>query len=259
MTTFTYLLVAGFGACLGSFLNVVIYRLPLEKSIVHPGSSCPKCSAPIKWYDNIPIFSYLILRARCRNCGARISPRYPLVEAAAMILSLLSFHIYGLSFDVIPPLILSLGMVAVAFIDYDHMIIPDELSIGGAVVGLLLALLPGGVSPIDAIIGAVAGGGGLWLIRWLHMKISGIEGMGLGDVKLACAIGAFFGWFALPMVLFLSSVLGLAVGGTSILITRKSARTPIPFGTFLAVGSIFYALFGQRLMEMFLQIAVVNK
>lgn len=259
MTVATYLFVAGLGACLGSFLNVVIYRLPLEKSIVRPGSSCPKCGAPIRWYDNIPILSYLYLRGQCRNCSQKISFRYPLVEATAMILSVLAFHIYALSFELIPVLVVSLGMVAVALIDYDHMIIPDELSIGGAVVGLLFSLLPGGVLPIDAIIGALVGGGSLWLIRWAHMKISGIEGMGLGDVKLACAIGAFFGWFALPMILFISSILGLLIAGSLILIKRKGARTPIPFGTFLAVGSILYALFGERVMEIFLRTALLYK
>lgn len=257
MTCAVYAFVAGLGACLGSFLNVVIYRLPLDKSIIRPGSSCPKCEQPIKWYDNIPIFSYLILHARCRNCKTKIAIRYPLVETTAMILSLVAFHIYGLSLEIIPALIMSLGMVAVAFIDYDHMIIPDELSIGGTVAGILLALLPGGVSPIDAIIGALVGGAGLWLVRWVHMKISGIEGMGLGDVKLACAIGAFLGWFALPVVLFLSSMLGLLVGGTAILVRKKNARTPMPFGTFLALGSIFDVLFGDKLRAMFMQLAVL--
>lgn len=234
-----------FGACLGSFLNVVIYRLPLDKSIVYPGSSCPSCGKPISWYDNIPIFSYIILLGKCRNCGTGISIRYPLVEAAAMGLTLLVYWRFGLDGQygqAAIALILSLGMLAVALIDLDHMIIPDELSIGGIVVGLGLSFVPGGVDPIPAVIGAVAGSGSLWLLRWGHMKLSGVEGMGLGDVKLAGTIGAFLGWYALPMVLFMSAITGLIAGGGVILFTKKGGRTPIPFGTFLALGTVVYVM-----------------
>ena len=237
------------GACLGSFLNVVIYRLPLEKSIIRPGSSCPSCEKPIRWYDNIPLLSYTILKGRCRNCGTRISLRYPAIELASAVITLLVYRLFGLSFEALTALVLSLGMFAVAVIDFEHMIIPDELSFGGIVVGLGFSFIPEGMKPLDALIGAVAGSAVLWLIRWGHMKITGIEGMGLGDVKLAGAIGAFLGWRALPLVLFTSAVSGLILGGGVILLQRKGSRTPVPFGTFLAIGTIVCAMAEPRLAE----------
>jgi len=237
-----WICVAGLGACFGSFLNVVIYRLPRERSIVWPGSSCPACGAAIRWYDNVPIFSFLVLRGRCRHCKTKISFRYPAVEASALAITLLVYWLFGLTFAALTTLFLTLLMVAVAIIDVEHMVIPDELSLGGIVLGLGFSFLPKGVTPLEALIGGAAGAAVLGGIRWVHMKISGVEGMGLGDVKLAGAMGAFLGWRPMPLVFFISAVSGLLVGGGYILIRRRGARTPIPFGAFLALGTVLYAM-----------------
>jgi len=235
-----WVLLGFFGLCLGSFLNVVIWRLPRDESIVRPGSSCPSCKTPIRWYDNIPLLSYIWLRAKCRHCGTRISPRYPLIEALAGALTVLLFVRYGVMPQTLIYLLLVLAMVAVAIIDAEYMEIPDEISLGGAAVGIILSFVPDGVTPLEALIGAAAGSACLGLIRWVHMKIRGIEGMGLGDVKLTAAIGAFMGWHSLPVIFLLSTIPGLLIGGLWIALQRKDARTPLPFGTFLAIGVIVY-------------------
>jgi leader peptidase (prepilin peptidase)/N-methyltransferase len=233
------------GLCLGSFLNVVIWRLPRGISIILPTSACPACGAKIHWYDNIPIISYVVLRGRCRKCEVRISLRYPLIEALTGVVTVLVFWRFGISIQGAIRLLLVLLMIAVATIDAEHMIIPDEISLGGAAVGLGLSFIRGGVEPLEALIGASAGAASLWLVRWVHMKIAKIEGMGLGDVKLAGTIGAFLGWYALPMVLLASTTSGLFVGGIFLAIKGKGARTPLPFGTFLAIGAIVYVFAEQ--------------
>ena len=239
-----WILLFGFGACVGSFLNVLIHRLPRENSIVRPGSKCPACEVPIRYYDNIPILSYIFLRGRCRNCGARISIRYPIVEAMAGALLVLGYLKFGLSPKMGINLLLALSLLAVAFIDLEHQLIPNEISLPGIVLGFGLSFFLEGKewweAPLSSLIGGISGATALWVIRFLHMKISGIEGMGLGDVKLIAMIGAFLGWQALPSLLFISAFSGLLIGGGIILLTRKAARTPIPFGTFLAAGTITY-------------------
>ena len=237
------------GLCFGSFLNVVIYRLPLSKSLVRPGSSCPACGARVRWYDNIPLLSYIFLRGKCRSCKAPISIRYPMIEVLAGALTVAMFAVFGITPQAGINLLLVLAMVAVAFIDAEHMIIPDSISLGGIVVGLGLSFVPKGVVPLDALIGASAGVVFLGLLRWAHMKTAGIEGMGLGDVKLAGTIGAFMGWYSLPMIFLTSALVGLLIGGISILAQRKGARTPLPFGTFLAAATIVYVFIEPRLME----------
>ena len=242
------------GMCLGSFLNVVIWRLPRDMSIIRPGSSCPSCKTPIRWYDNIPLVSYILLLGRCRCCKARISLRYPLIEVASGALTVLVFVRFGVSAQTAIILLLVLAMVAVAIIDAEHMEIPDEISLGGAAVGLILSFVPNGVSPLDAVIGAVGGSAFLGLLRWSHMKIAKIEGMGLGDIKLAATLGAFLGWYSLPVIFFISAILGLSVGGLLLVAQRKGGRTPLPFGTFLAAGTIVYIFTEPWLIRLFLQI-----
>ena len=166
-----------------------------------------------------------------------------------MAITLLDYWLFGLSYQALINVFLSFIMIAVAVIDFEHMVIPDELSFGGIALGLGFSFIPKGVTPLDATVGAALGAGVLMGIRWAHMKITGVEGMGLGDVKLAGAIGAFFGWRALPFVFFVSAFMGLLVGGGYILIKRKGARTPLPFGTFLAIGSVFYAMTEPLWME----------
>ena len=235
-----WVFIGAFGLCIGSFLNVVIIRVPIDKSIVTPGSACPGCGTPIGWYDNLPILSFIVLRGKCRHCGLKISWRYPAIEALTGAITVLMFLRYGLTFQTGIYLVLAYGMIAVAVIDAEHMIIPDGLSIGGAVLGLCLSFVPGGVTPLESLIGAAGASGSLALIRWGHMKITGIEGMGLGDVKLAATIGAFLGWFPLPPTFLLSTLSGLLIAGALLIIQRKGARTPIPFGTFLAAGTVAY-------------------
>lgn len=249
------MLIAFMGLSFGSFLNVVIYRLPLEKSIVSPGSACPKCANPIKWHDNLPVFSYVFLRGKCRRCGAGISWRYPAIELLTGTLTVLLFLRLGINIQTGIYYLLMLSMIAVAFIDAEHFIIPDEISLGGTVVGLGLSFIHGGVIqfnfdapwkpmfPLDALIGAAAGCGILGLLRCVHKKLTKIEGMGLGDVKLAAMIGAFIGWYGLPPVFLASSITGLLAGGITLLIQRKGARAHLPFGTFLAVGTVAYIFF----------------
>jgi leader peptidase (prepilin peptidase)/N-methyltransferase len=257
------------GACIGSFLNVCIHRIPAEESIVSPGSRCPRCAAPIAWYDNVPILSWALLRARCRACGVGIPVRYPLVEAATGGLAVLALAHFGVGAFGVIAFAFTAALLLITFIDLDHRFIPDEVSLPGTVIGLGVAFLPGGVDPLDALIGVLLGGGLLWGIAWGYERLTGVEGMGLGDVKLLAMIGAFLGWQAIPTILIVSSVTG-SLAGLGVMITsgasargrrvvqrlgvrallpyaqRAARRTEIPFGPFLALGAVL-ALYVPRL------------
>jgi len=257
------LLVVGFalGACVGSFLNVCIHRLPEEESVVWPGSRCPRCAAAIAWYDNVPLLSWLWLGARCRRCGGRISARYPLVEATAGALAVLALWTFGPTPQALVAFAFTAALLLVTAVDLDHLFIPDEVSLPGILVGLGAALLPGGIGLADAFLGAVAGGGILWAIAWTYERLTHVEGMGFGDVKLLAMIGAFLGWQVIPAVLVIASVSGTLVGlgtmaarspgrasrrvvarfGVRALLPhlqRTARRTAIPFGPFLALGAL---------------------
>lgn len=256
----------GFGAVVGSFLNVVIARLPYDESVVSPRSRCPHCETPIAWYDNVPIVSWLILRAKCRTCKAPISALYPAVEGLTAGLSLLTFlrfvpdpaavsagHLatYLLYFAFVA------GLVAVTFIDLEHRIIPDEISLGGTLVGLagvasLDALGYGFVSWKASVLGAVVGGGSLLLVMGAYYLVRRVEGMGLGDVKLMAMLGAFLGLHpALLFILFVSSFLGSIIGVSMILLRGKDMQHAIPFGPFLAGAALLYLFWGWRLAPAF--------
>lgn len=242
-----------FGLIIGSFLNVVIVRLPRDQSIVSPRSRCPLCSADIAWYDNLPIISYLLLRGKCRSCGAPVSPRYPLVEAMTSALFGYAVFHFGLTIDLAAALVLLPALVAIAFIDLDHRIIPNEISIPGIPVGFILGALRASVGPLDAGLGVLLGGGALFAVAWGYEKIRKREGMGMGDVKLLAMIGAFTGWQGVLVTLITGSFVGSAVGLALMIRKRESLQSAIPFGPFLAMGAVFHLFWGQELLRWYLQ------
>ena len=242
------------GLALGSFMNVCIYRIPLEKSIIRPSSSCPNCGKKIRFYDNIPLISYLLLLGRCRHCHHPISWRYPAVEAITGLLSLALFIRYGLSLQCLLFLLFAATLVTISFIDLDHQIIPDVLSIPGIVAGLAAAFVPGNVSWFDSIIGIIGGGGTLFLVGLIYEKLTGKQGMGGGDVKLLAMIGAWMGWRSLPFVLLVSSLTGAIIGSVFLLAAGKGYRVRIPFGPFLSLGALFYIFFGPQLTNWYISL-----
>jgi len=245
-----------FGLCLGSFLNVCIYRIPLKKSIVYPSSSCPQCGKKIRFYDNIPLVSYIILRGKCRSCGSAISLRYPVVEAVSGLISAALFMRLGVSPQYFVFLLFAASLVIISFIDLQHRIIPDMISLPGILVGLgvsLLKLTP--VSWLDSLIGIIAGGGFLYLVAVFFEMLTRREGMGGGDIKLLAMIGAWMGWKALPFIILISSITGTLIGAASLIAARKGLRTKIPFGPFLALGALIYLFFGHELVSWFYRIS----
>jgi len=250
-----------FGAIVGSFLNVCIARIPNGESIVRPPSHCPKCKAPISFYDNIPLLSYLILRGRCRSCSERISPRYFLVELLMASLALALFYRFGLGFVFFVSLIFVAALVVISFIDLDVRIVPDVISLPGIVVGLILSVVGyfaiGGSSsivpsPVSSLIGIITGGGFLLVTAWIYEKITGVEGMGGGDIKLLAMIGAFLGWPSIPITLFFASLVGSAVGLTCMLLTGAGRRLALPFAPFLCSGALLFIFFGEDLIRFYL-------
>lgn len=263
------------GAVIGSFLNVVIHRVPRELSIVFPNSACPRCAARIHFYDNIPILSYLILGGRCRECKARISPRYPAVEALTGVLfAAVAWHdgwSYALGFDAA----FVAAMLALLFIDAEHMILPNVITYPGMLFALITRLvlpyltgpahfddlpqlishLPQNyplwlVSIIGAALGALAGGGSLWLMGFLWEKLRGVEAMGFGDVKMMVMVGAFLGWRLTILTIMIAALSG-SLAGISLMIKRGSRdmQMMLPFGIFLGIGSIISLLVGTRIID----------
>jgi leader peptidase (prepilin peptidase)/N-methyltransferase len=237
------------GAVVGSFLNVCIYRLPAEKSIVSPPSSCPVCGNRIRWYDNIPIISFLLLRARCRVCHSPISWRYPLIEALNGLLTLLLFMKFGVSFPFLALFIFCSSLVAITFIDLDHQIIPDSISLPGIVVGFLFSFFLPWNGWLNSALGILAGGGSLFLVAWGYYKITGKEGMGGGDIKLLAMMGAFLGWRCVPFIIFTASLVGSVIGVAAMMIQKKDSKFAIPFGPFLAFGAVLYIFYGRQLIH----------
>lgn len=249
------------GASVGSFLNVCIHRIPDDLSVVSPGSRCPRCRTPIAWYDNVPIVSWLWLRGRCRHCAAPIAARYPVVELLGGLLAVAALLRLGPTPMALVAFAFTAALLLITFIDFDHFFIPDEVSLPGILVGLAVSLLPGGIGLADALVGAALGGGLLWLVAWSYERATGLEGMGLGDVKLLGMIGAFLGWQALPVVLLVASLGGSLAGVVAIFgargragmgrvrrtlgvravvpyLRRRARTTAIPFGPFLALGAL---------------------
>ena len=271
------------GACVGSFLNVVIYRVPNEQSIIFPNSSCPNCKSAIKPYDNLPLLSWLILRGKCRNCKNPISPRYPAVELLTALLFVLVYRCIGFDWFLPVCLIFTATMVALIFIDAENMILPDVINYPLLIFALLVRILfpifasaeyftdikifpltylqdypVWLVSLFGAVLGGLVGGGSLWLVGELWKRLRGVDAMGLGDVKMMFAVGALLGWRLTLLSIFLGAFSGAIIG--IFLISRqkdKDMQTEIPFGIFLGIGSIIALLFGEPLIKWYLQMFAV--
>ncbi|MBO9666862.1 MAG: prepilin peptidase [Bdellovibrio sp.] len=242
------------GAVFGSFANVVIYRLPREESIVKPRSHCYNCKTPVKWYDLIPILSWFILRGKCRHCGAKFSFRYPMVELITAVLFMLSYHYAGLSWSLIEYLLFTFGLVVCTFIDLDHMILPDEFTLSGIVIGLVGAALNPQREFLDAFYGVLMGGGFLWGMAYVYYLMTKQEGMGGGDIKLLAWIGALLGWKAIPFVIMSSAIIGSVVGLITARKQNAGLKTVIPFGPYLALGAVLYLFGGQTIALWYLDL-----
>jgi leader peptidase (prepilin peptidase)/N-methyltransferase len=262
------------GLMVGSFLNVVIHRLPkmMERewhnnclelqgkeipeqtkfSLSSPRSACPKCNHQITALENIPIISYLLLGGKCKSCKTKISIRYPLVEALTGVLLGLVAYQFGYTTITLFAWIFTLALITLTFIDFDTQLLPDDITLPLLWLGLLFNLNGGFTDLQSAVIGAVAGYLMLWSVYWAFKIVTGKEGMGYGDFKLLAAIGAWFGWQLLPAVILLSSVLGASIGIILILLKGKTGNTAIPFGPFLALGGIAALFYGQQLASFYL-------
>ncbi|MDP8224685.1 MAG: prepilin peptidase [Candidatus Lernaella stagnicola] len=244
-----YVTFAGFlfGAAIGSFLNVVIWRLPQGESIVFPGSHCPQCGNAISWYDNIPLLSWVFLGAKCRHCRGQISLRYPMVELVSAIFLAGYLNRFGIAAGVVWYLFTA-ALIVVTMIDLDHKIIPDEISLPGIPIGLLINMFvlsdnwKDGL--IDGGLGALLGGGLLLAIALGYYALTKTEGMGLGDPKLLGMIGAFVGWKGVIFTILVSSLVGTLIGALFIALTGKSRKFQIPFGPFLALGAVTWVWLG---------------
>ena len=241
-----------FGLVIGSFLNVCIHRLPSSQSIVHPRSRCPQCGHLIRVYDNIPVLSYLILRGRCRDCGARISLRYPVVELLSGAFAAMAVARFGLGWQALLMYALIAAFLVITFIDLDHRIIPDVITLPGIPIGLAASFGPGMISPLEALLGILAGGGSLFLVAWGYQLVTQREGMGGGDIKLLAMIGAFIGWKGVLLTIFIASLTGTLAGMALIFRRRGDMKLAVPFGPFLAVGAIAYLFMGPELMSWYL-------
>ena len=267
-------LIGVLGAMIGSFLNVVIHRLPRDQSIVFPNSTCPGCRAPIAAYDNIPVLSFIILRGRCRQCRAPISARYPAVEALTAFLFAAVAWRGGFSVALPFDLLFTAAMVALVFIDAENMILPNAITYPGILFALIARLaipylagptrlddlahlsaivppsLPMGiVSLIGAAIGALAGGGSLWLMGFIWEKLRGVEAMGLGDVKMMIMVGAYLGWRLTVLTILLAVFSGSLIGIAMMARRGRNLQMMLPFGVFLGIGAIVSLLLGTRIVE----------
>ena len=239
------------GAVVGSFLNVIIFRLPIGRSVVWPGSICAKCSRPLSWYENIPIVSFLALRARCRTCGARISWRYPIVEAVTAAMFAVLYWLLGPSLLFVSRAVFGSALVALFAIDLEHYLLPDAITLPGIVVGFVFSLFtePGW---LESLIGILAGGGVLWGVAEAYYRIRHEDGLGFGDVKMLGMIGAFLGWKLMLLTLFYGSVGGSIIGLALMVSGRGDMKYKLPFGTFLALGAGAAMIVGPPFLHWYL-------
>ena len=244
-----YLVVAIFGALIGSFLNVCIHRLPRRESVAWPGSHCPACGGGIAWYDNIPLLSYLVLRGRCRHCAISIPIRYPIIEAVNGLGYVALLVAFGPGWTTVAYAWLYSSLLVVAVTDLSHKIIPNAITFPGIAVGLLSAstILPLGL--IDSVLGLLVGGGILWVLAWASPYLFGKEGMGGGDIKLLAVIGAFLGWKPALLTIMMGSFLGSLVGSALIGAGVIKRGDYIPFGPFLVCGALVSLFFGQLILD----------
>lgn len=247
----TAILVLIAGACIGSFLNVCIYRLPRRESLAWPSSHCTSCNRTLSWYENIPILSWVLLRGRCRTCHEPVSRMYPIVEAVTALVFLSGYVLYGLTPLAGVRVLFACALIVLFVTDLQHKILPNVITVPGIAVGFVcsLFLAPGWR---DSLIGIVAGGGVLFAIAETYYRVRGQEGLGMGDVKLLGMIGAFLGWKLVLLTLVLASFAGSIVGGAMILSGRGSMKYALPFGTFLAVGALVAAIWGTPLVDWYL-------
>lgn len=239
------------GLAVGSFLNVCIYRLPRRESLVWPASHCPACARTLAWYENVPLLAWLVLRGRCRTCRAPIPVTYPLVEAATAALFVGGAAVYGWTPLLPARLLFACAMVVLFVVDLQHRILPNAITLPGIVVGFALSwLLPPGW--LASLLGILGGGGLLYGIAELYYRLRGIEGLGMGDVKMLAMIGAFLGWPLMLVTLVLASFAGSVVGLAVIATGRGDMKATLPFGTFLAAGALVAAVFGDSLLAWYL-------
>jgi leader peptidase (prepilin peptidase) / N-methyltransferase len=252
LTFIGHALVFLLGTCIGSFLNVCICRLPQNMSIVKPGSACPKCGHRLKWWENIPILSFLFLKGKCRSCGKGISLRYPTVELLSGLLALALWYRFGFGPEFFIYFYFSACLIIVTFVDFSHQIIPDAVSLSGIAVGFLSSFLLPGLSWWDSLLGILMGGGILFLVAWGYYILAHREGMGGGDIKLLAMIGAFLGWQAIPLVIFLSAAVG-SVAGLALMSVHKGDRhMAISYGPFLAGAALITLFWGRELTAWYL-------
>lgn len=242
-----------FGALIGSFLNVCIIRLPKEESIITPGSHCPHCAKPINFYDNIPVVSYLLLKGRCRYCKESISIQYPLVEGITALGSLALFMRFGPSLSYLFYFSFVAALIVITGIDLYHQIIPDVISLPGIGVGLLASLVIPQINFLNSLIGALLGGGSLFIVATLYQWLFKREGMGGGDVKLLAMIGAFLGWKAVILTILLSSLIGSITGMIMMVLKGKDFKYAIPFGPFLSFGAVIALFYRNEIIFWYLQ------
>jgi leader peptidase (prepilin peptidase)/N-methyltransferase len=245
---FDYAIVFILGTLFGSFANVCIYRLPQRLSIIFPGSHCPACQEALRPWHNIPLLSYLLLGGQCARCKTAISLRYPLIELSNGLLYIFLYHQYHLSVQTVVFALLTTALLIVSCIDLAHTIIPDAITLPGIVVGLGTSLWLTPVGLRNAILGVILGGGLFLLMAILSVVILKREGMGGGDIKLIAMLGAFLGWHAVLVTIFLAAVLGASVGLALILLRRKGRREPLPFGPFLALGALLAMVWGDSIL-----------
>ena len=258
MTSFliysSFVLVAGM--LVGSFLNVCICRMPKDESVISPPSHCQDCDHQIRWYENIPLFSYLFLRGKCRGCGAHISLQYPLVEMINGILTLVLFLRFGFTPAFAAMFLFCSSLVVITFIDIEHQIIPDEISLSGIVVGFLLSFFLKEPGWLDSMLGILLGGGSLLLVAYGYQLLTGKEGMGGGDIKLLAMMGAFLGWKSVLFIIFASSLIGSIVGVSIMLLQKKDSKLAIPFGPYLASAALLYIFYGHQLIQWYFNLGM---
>ena len=235
------------GTVLGSFSNVCIHSLPRGESIIHPTSHCPHCKTPIKPRHNIPIISFIFLKGRCAYCGSPISPRYPLVELVSGIMYLLLFRHFGFNLSFVIYALFSSALLIVFFIDLEHQVIPDSITIPGMAVGIVTSFFLPAASPLNCLLGLIGGGGLFFLIASVRKG-----GMGGGDIKFAALIGSFIGWKMTLLTAFIAFLAGALVGITLIILKKKKRKDPIPFGSFLSAGALVSLLWGAELIRWYL-------
>ena len=260
--------VVAFGLAVGSFLNICINRIPRGQSVMRPRSSCPHCNHAIRYWQNIPILSYLFLGGKCSQCGEGISWVYPTVEVATGLLFYLLFLKYGLSLPVVINMVFFGLLLILTFVDLFERILPNVLTLGGLVFGFMVSPFQSGefYSPfrfldlpdviwthyVDSILGILVGGGFLWFVAELYFRVRKVEGMGFGDIKMMAMVGAFLGWGYVWLTILLGSLLGALVGSIYILAFRRGQRYELPFGSFLAVGAIASTLWGREVLGVYL-------